>query len=70
MKIISNEDYISLDGKDIYLTKGTNGECILTEEKPQLFKCKETITNTDETKRITFTGTKDFGVHAIIYILG
>lgn len=68
MKIISNEDYISLDGKDIYLTKGTNGECRLTEEKPQLFKCKETITNTDETKRITFIGTKDFGVHAIIYL--
>lgn len=68
MKIISNEDYISLDGKDIYLTKGTNGECRLTEEKPQLFKCKETITNTDETKRITFIGTKYFGVHAIIYL--
>ena len=68
MKIISNEDYINLDGKKLYLTKGTDGECRLIEEKPQLFKCKETVTNTDETKRITFIGTKYFGAHAIIYL--
>lgn len=68
MKIISNEDYINLDGKKIYLTEVRNDEFRLTEEKPQLFSCEKTVTNTDETKRVTFIGKKDVGIDTIIYL--